>query len=150
MLFRSAAKKGLLVVTDFGLHTACIIDLATGRERARLDAGRHPYFVTVTPDERMAVVGNLLPTGVAVDHKSASVVSLIDLDSNKKLADVALPDSSSNLRKVAVSPDGRWAYVAHTRGRTALPTTQLDRGWINTNALSIIDLADKKIGRAHV
>ncbi len=137
----AALKKNLLVVCDYGLHVACILDLMTGDERARVTCGKHPYFVAVTPDERMAVVGNLLPAGPAGDPTSAAVISLIDLDSFRKITDIVLPDNSANVRQVRVSPDGRWAYVVHTRGRTMLPTTQLDRGWVNTNALSIIDLS---------
>jgi DNA-binding beta-propeller fold protein YncE len=140
-----APKKDLLVVGDYGLHVVLIIDLKTGSERARVPAGKHPYFVAVTPDEQLAVVGNLIPAGPANDPASAAVVSLIDLDRGRKTADVTLPDSSSNVRQVRVSPDGRWAYVVHTRGRTTLPTTQLDRGWVNTNALSIIDLPGKAL-----
>ena len=136
-----AAGKGLLVVCDFGLHTVSILDLKTGNLRATIPAGRHPYFAAITPDERTAIIGNLLPSGPAVEHASASVISLIDLDAGTKIRDIPLPDNSANVRQVRVSPDGRWAYVVHTRGRTMLPTTQLDRGWINTNALSILDLA---------
>ena len=138
-----AAGKGLLVVCDFGLHTVSILDLKTGNLRATIPAGRHPYFAAITPDERTAIIGNLLPSGPAVEHASASVVSLIDLDAGTKIRDIPLPDNSANVRQVRVSPDGRWAYVVHTRGRTMLPTTQLDRGWINTNALSILDLAGR-------
>ncbi|OHB68423.1 MAG: hypothetical protein A2Y77_15225 [Planctomycetes bacterium RBG_13_62_9] len=140
-----APKKKLLVVCDHGLHIVSIVDLETGNERTRVSAGRHPYFVAVTPDEKMAVVGNLIPMGPATDPASASVISLIDLDNGKKMKDVALPDNSSDVRQVRVSPDSRWAYVVHARGRTMLPTTQLDRGWVNTNALSIIDLAAKQV-----
>jgi cytochrome c peroxidase len=57
-----------------------------------------------------------------------------------KIKDIKLPGNSSNVRHVAISKDGRWAYITHTLGRTMLPTTQVERGWINTNALSIIDL----------
>ena len=46
---------------------------------------------------------------------------------------------------VCVSPDGRYAYVTHILGRYQLPTTQLERGWMNTNALSVIDVATQKL-----
>jgi mono/diheme cytochrome c family protein len=42
---------------------------------------------------------------------------------------------------VCISPDGKWAYVVHGLGRFNLPITQLERGWVNTFALSIIDVA---------
>ena len=140
-----AGKKGLLVTCDYGLHTVSVVDLKTGSERACLPGGNHPYFASVTPDERTAVVGNLTPAGPATNPASAAVIKLVDLEHDNRITDVVLPDSSSAVREIAVSPDSRWAYVVHTRGRTTLPTTQLDRGWINTNALSIIDLAERQL-----
>ncbi len=140
-----ASKKGLLVVCDYGLHVVVIVDLKTGRERFRSPCGKHPYFVAVTPDEGMAVVGNLIPAGPSSDPASTAVISLIDLDSGKNVKNVPLLSSCSNVRQVRVSADGRWAYVVHTQGRTTLPTTQVERGWVNTNALSIIDLAGKEL-----
>lgn len=140
-----ASKKGLLVVCDYGLHVISIVDLKTGKERSRSVCGKHPYFVAVTPDERIAVVGNLIPAGPATDPASSAVISLIDLDSGRNVKNVPLPGSSSNVRQVQVSPDGRWAYVVHTQGRTTLPATQVERGWVNTNALSILDLAAKEL-----
>ena len=45
------------------------------------------------------------------------------------------------LREVKISPDGRLAAVTHNLARFQLPTTQLDRGWMNTAALTLIDVA---------
>jgi hypothetical protein len=45
---------------------------------------------------------------------------------------------------VAISPDGRWAYATHALGRTALPTQQIEFGWINANAVTVIDLAARR------
>ena len=58
--------------------------------------------------------------------------------------DIRLPAGASCLHKVAVTTDGKWLYAVHTVGRTNLPTTQLERGWMNTNALSIVRTADAK------
>jgi DNA-binding beta-propeller fold protein YncE len=140
-----APKKNLLVVCDYGWHVVSIVDLETGRERSRSSCGRHPYFVAVTTDEATAVVGNLIPVGPATDPASSAVISLIDLDTGKNVKNIPLPGGSSNVRQVRVSADGRWAYVVHTLGRTTLPTTQVERGWINTNALSILDLTGKEL-----
>jgi DNA-binding beta-propeller fold protein YncE len=140
-----APKKGLLVVCDYGLHLVSLVDLKSGRERFRSPCGKHPYFVAVTPEEGMAVVGNLIPAGPATNPMSSAVISLIDLDSGKNVKNIPLPGSASNVRQVRVSADGRWAYVVHTHGRTTLPTTQVERGWVNTNALSILDLAAREL-----
>jgi len=140
-----AAKKGLLVVPNTVTHDVSVIELASGREKGRVRLPREPYFVALTPDESMAVVGNLLPAGRADDPMNSSVLSLLDLAALKSVADVRLPGGSTDVRGVAVSPDGKWAYAVHTVGRTTLPTTQLERGWVNTNAFSIIDLAAKTL-----
>jgi len=139
------AKRNLLIVANTVTHDVSVVDLATGKEKARIAVVREPYFVAVTPDEKTAVVGNLLPRGNASDPQTASMVSLIDLETMKPVAAIKLPGGSTALRQVAVSPDGKWAYGVHTVGRTTLPTTQLERGWVNTNAMSVIDLPAKTL-----
>jgi cytochrome c peroxidase len=55
-----------------------------------------------------------------------------------------MPNGTAHLRGIATSPDGSLAAVTHLMARYYLPTTQLDRGWMETNALTIIDLAAGK------
>ena len=140
-----APKRQLLLVANSATHNVSALALAEGKERARIAVAREPFFVAVTPDESLAVVGNLLPACAATDPQVASAVSLIDLDKLTRVTDIRLPVGSTTLRGAAISPDGRWAYVVHTLGHFNLPATQLERGWINTNALSIIDLGARQV-----
>jgi DNA-binding beta-propeller fold protein YncE len=140
-----AARKGLLLVADSANDAVTVLDLRSGKEKARLPVVREPCFLAVTPDEATAVVGNLLPQGDASRPTHSAVVSLIDLDKLAPAGQIKLPPGSTNVRQIAVSPTGRWAYVAHTLGRFMLPTTQLEHGWMNTNAVTILDLAGKKV-----
>ncbi len=117
-----AAQSRLAVVCGYGTHEVSLVNLTNGKELKRLPANRHPYFVDISPDEKRAVVGNLLPATSALDPDAASTVTVIDLETREKLADIFLPYGSSNLRQVKISPNGRWAYAAHTRGRVNLPT----------------------------
>ncbi|MDD4890166.1 MAG: c-type cytochrome [Phycisphaerae bacterium] len=130
-----------LLVTNSGGDDVSVVDLATGKEKGRVAVVREPVAVAVTPDGTRAVVANLLPAGDATDPTLSAAVSVIDLDKLERIADVRLPGGSTSLRDVAVSPDGQWAYVVHTLGRFTLPTTHLERGWVNTNAMSIVRLA---------
>jgi len=59
--------------------------------------------------------------------------------------DIILPNGSTGLHGLIVSPDGRFVFVSHILGRYTVPTTQLERGWINTNAISIIDAGRKRL-----
>jgi len=137
-----APDKDLLLVASWGTNRLRAIDLASGDTKAQVALANQPFDLAVTPDASLAVVGNLLPVGRATDFEFGAVVSLVDLAAMKKRTDVTLPNGSSAVRGLAVGPDGRWAYVIHTLGRYNVPTTQVERGWVNTNALSVIDLAD--------
>ena len=59
--------------------------------------------------------------------------------------ELSLPDGSGVLNDLRVSPDGKYAVVSHLLPRFRLPATQLDRGWMNSNAATIIDLARMEI-----
>ena len=135
----------LLLATDWGLDQLLVIDLVTGATKARIATGRQPTAVVVTPDESLALVSNLLPATAATAPDTATEVSVIDLKSLKTKARIRLPLGSTDTRGIALTGNGRTAFIAHTLGRFNLPTTQLDRGWVNTNALTIIDVAAAKI-----
>ena len=111
----------------------------------RIAVPREPVAAAVTPDGKMLVVANHLPSGRADADYVAAEVTLIDTAAKKVAAHVRLPNGSTGLRGCAVLPDGKHALVAHIIARYHLPTTQLERGWMNTNALSIIDLTKKSL-----
>ncbi|MBI4601158.1 MAG: c-type cytochrome, partial [Planctomycetes bacterium] len=139
-----APRRGLLLAANTVTDDVSVVDLATGKERARVKVPREPFFLAVAPDEAVAVAGNLVPATGADDPTSSAALSFIDLEKLERTADVRLPPGSTSVREVVVSPDGKWAYAAHTLGRFNVPATQLERGWVNTNAMSILDLAAKK------
>jgi len=135
-----AAAASRLVVANSGISQLSVVDLVSGRETGRVPCVYRPRDVALTPDGATAVVGNLQPAGEATDAAMAAAVSLIDVAAPGKIKDIRLPPGSINVRGIAVSPDGRWAYVVHSLGRFTLPTTQLERGWVMTHAMSVIDL----------
>ncbi len=139
-----APGRGLLIACNTVTDDVSVIDLRSGAERARIGVPREPFFCAVAPDERLAIVGNLLPATPASDPASSAALSIIDLDRMDRAADVRLPPGSTSVRQCRVSPDGRWAYALHTVGRFGVPPTQVERGWIYTNALSIIDLGGRR------
>jgi YVTN family beta-propeller protein len=123
-----------------------IIDLARKKATRRVPVRREPVAAALTPDGRRLLVANHLPAGRAdADHVGA-VVSVIDVERGELLADLALPSGSSSLQDLRIAPDGRTAVVTHILARFRLPTTQVDRGWMNTNALTMIDPVGLKIG----
>ena len=120
-----------------------VIDLASNREIARVRATREPVGVVITPDGKTALVINLLPLARSDSYDVAADVTAIDT-ATKRPAAIRLPNGSSSVRGICISPDGRYVYVVHVLARYQMPTTQLERGWMNTNAMTIIDASARK------
>jgi YVTN family beta-propeller protein len=117
-----------------------VLDRATGKELRRIAVPREPFAAAVTPDGKFLLVANHLHAGRSNGEVVAATVSVIDCAAGKVTKEIPLPNGSMQLREIQVSPDGRHAAVVHILGRFHLPTTQIERGWINTSALSLIDL----------
>jgi YVTN family beta-propeller protein len=126
--------------SNVGVH-----DSKSGKELTRIPVSREPVALAITPDGKTVFVANLLSIAAATGDYVAAGVSVIDTDSNKVVANLALPDGSVSLRGVCVSPCGTYAYVTHVLAHYQLPTTQLERGWMCTAGLTIIDVAARKV-----
>ncbi len=135
-----AVTDDKLLVTEYGLGQLIVADLDSGEEAGRVELNNYPFFLDVTVDGEHALVGHKIPTGNAMDSHFASELWLVDLESLEVSGKIELPHGSANVREVAMCPGGRWAYAVHTMGKTNLPTTHIHKGWVNTNALSIIDV----------
>ena len=121
------------------------IDLSTKKTVAEVDVVREPVAADITKDGKKLLVANFLPAGRVDGDFAAAAVSIIDTASKKVISTVTLPNGSIDLRGIEISPDGKYGYVTHILARYQLPTTQLERGWMNTNAMTIIDVEGDKI-----
>ena len=54
----------------------------------------------------------------------AACVSVIDMNSFRKIKDIQLANGSNALRGMSLSPDGRYLLVTHNLGRFQVPTSQ--------------------------
>jgi len=135
--------KRLYVCNRFD-NDVSVIDLKTRKEVTRISATREPLATAVTPDGKSVLIINHLPADRADTSDVAAVVTIIDTQSNATTT-IRLPSGASGLRAICVSPDGKYAYVTHILARYELPTIQVDYGWMNANALSVIDTKEKKL-----
>jgi len=120
-----------------------VIDLSREREAARVPASREPVAAAVTPDGRSVFVANLLPTGRADRYEAGAVVTVIDAATGEP-SSIPLPAGASGVRAICVGPAGRYAYATHVLARYELPTTQVEHGWMNANALTVLDARKKE------
>lgn len=125
-------------------HDVSVIDVEAKKEITRVPVIREPFAAAAAPDGKSVFVINHLPLDVADGYDVAAEVTAIDVKSSKA-RHIRLPNGSSGMRGICVSPDGKYVYAVHILARYQMPTTQLERGWMNTNALSIIDAESKKL-----
>jgi len=140
----SSDGKVLYICNKFN-NNVSIYDLTTKNELAKVAVTREPIAAAMTADNKLLFVANHLPAGAADGDYAAAVVSVLDTTTKKVIKTIDLPNGSTSLQDICISPNGRYAYVTHILSRYQLPTTQLDRGWMNTNALSIIDISKKEL-----
>ncbi len=107
-------------------------------------------YVTREPMS-MAVLGNKLyvgghlPTGSMTDANVSSEVAVVDTSDMTVSKIITMVNGSTNLKDIALSPDGKYLYVSHTIGRYNVATTHADRGWIYSNAITEIQTSDDTV-----
>ncbi len=136
--------KTLYICNRFN-NNVSVIDIAARKELTRIPVQREPVAAALTLNGGFMFVANHLPAGAADRGDIAAAVSVINTMTNKVVDTIGLPNGATGLHGICISPDGRYAYVTHILARYTVPTTQLERGWINTNALSIIDVRNKQL-----
>ena len=109
---------------------------------------REPKSSILDPNGKYLFVTNYLPQQRADIDTVAACVSVIDLKSFHKVRDIQLANGSNALRGMALSPDGRYLLITHNLGRFQVPTSQLQQGWMNTSAISIVNLETLKFEAA--
>lgn len=144
----SPDNKTLYVCNRFN-NDVQVIDLTTGKTKARIPVTREPVAAVLTLDGRSLFVANHLPTGAANVDRMTSAIDVIDTASNKVVTSIKLPNGAIDLRGICLSADGKIVYVPSIFARFMTPTTQIERGWMNTHALNLID-AEKRTLRHSV
>lgn len=136
--------KALFVCNRFN-NEVVFIELASHKTVRHVKVPREPIAAAVTPDGKFLFIANHLHAGRADVDVVAASISVIDVATGKVCNDLPLPNGSTLVREIHVSPDGRHAVVAHQLSRFHLPTTQLERGWVNTSAATIIDVPAQRV-----
>lgn len=116
-----------------------VVDLKNQKEIKRIPVLRQPMQIEISRDGKILFAANFLTAGRADVDTVTAEISLIDLQSMKVIKNIPLANGSNALRGICLSADGKYVYVSHNLGRFQVPTTQLEQGWMNTSALSVID-----------
>lgn len=131
-------KKHIYVCNQFA-NTVSEVDPVLRKVVRTVEVLREPKSAVFSKDGKYLYVTNFLPAQRADVDYVAACVSVIEMKGFTKVKDIQLANGSNALRGICITPDGKYIYVSHNLGRFAVPTSQLQQGWMNTSAFSIID-----------
>ena len=120
--------------------TVSEVETSTGKVLRETKVLREPVAGAMTPDGKYLFVNNFLPAQRADMDTVTAEVSVIDLADFKVVKNIKLSNGSNALHGICSSTDGKYIYVSHNLGRFQVPTSQLHQGWMNTSAVSVIDV----------
>ncbi len=95
--------------------------------------GANPQALAFSPDSMKVLV--TCDTPGPADRR----IYVVDIATGS-VSDRAIR-GSSNLRGIAVDPHGKFALVVHLIHKSHLPSTQIEQGWVFTNAITYLSLA---------
>jgi hypothetical protein len=110
----------------------------SGRVVARAAVEREPVSASLSGNGQCLAVANLLPTGPANQPVVRAAVSLLDARNLKLIRTVWLPNGSTSVRGVAFHPEGSWCAVVHNLAQYHGAATQVEHGWMNASALTLV------------
>ena len=110
---------------------------------ATIEVGREPIAMTVAGG--YIYVAHHLPEGPADADVVSAKVTVIDTATDTVKKTITLLNGSGGVKDIVASENGDYIFVSHILARYAYPTSQLDRGWINTNALTVIDAGKQEV-----
>lgn len=116
----SISPDGKTAYVAVGVYDEIVrVDLTKREVTGRVKVGREPRTLAISSDGKTLVATNA----------RAQSLSIIDLAKFEKIKDIAI--AGDNLRQVAVSPDGRYAYLTNMKDR-GFSTTKgnIDIGWV--------------------
>ncbi|HHW46511.1 MAG TPA: hypothetical protein GXX17_06345 [Clostridiales bacterium] len=118
-------------------NTVSVVNLNNKSVVKEIEVSREPVEVELAGSKLF--VACHLPDDNALADVVSSKLNVINTSTNTLEKTIPLVNGAGNVKDMCVSPDGKTLYVSHVIGRYAYPTSQTDRGWIQTNGFSIID-----------
>lgn len=129
--------KILYAVNSYS-NDVSIFDLVKGEEINRPSAGNNPTGIQISPDGRTVYVTSrralIAPYGTPV------ITELTRLNGDTKRVEEHMDiESAYMMENLAFTPSGDIAIVPLIRPKNLVPSIQVERGWMMTNGIGIIE-----------
>lgn len=112
---------------------------------SRISVGREPVDIVSFAGDSLLLVANNLPEMSSLTYPIACQLDIVDVNNKKVVKRLQLPNGSTDVKALATDSKGDYAYAVHLLARYQLPTNQVDRGWMSTNVLSVINLHTQEV-----
>ncbi|WP_288207962.1 c-type cytochrome [uncultured Parabacteroides sp.] len=112
---------------------------------SRISVGREPVDIVSFAGDSLLLIANNLPEMSSLTYPIACQLDIVDVNSKKVVKRLQLPNGSTDVKALATDSKGDYAYAVHLLARYQLPTNQVDRGWMSTNVLSVINLHTQEV-----
>ncbi len=132
--------KTLYIINEFS-NEIIAFDSSTFEKKAQGKAVREPYSMVQSKDGKKLYVLNLHPApkgGLFVEDINI-VLSVLDAKTLAPIKEIGFGYGAINGTGLAISPDGKYVYATHVVARFNVPTSQVEKGWVDTNAVGVID-----------
>ena len=136
-LVLSADGRYLYVVNSYSCDIS-IFDLQTKSEIKRLAAGNNPTGIQLSPDGETICVTSR--RGLIARYGTPLMTELTMVNTrSQRVTEHKNIESAHIMENVAFTPSGDLALVALIRPKNLVPSIQVERGWMITNGIGIIE-----------
>ena len=116
-----------------------VIDLETGTERKRLTAGNDPTGLQANPDGSMLFTTSRRTLSKPFDDSIRCELTVINTGS-QRVAERKDIRAGYLMENIAFTPSGDLAIMPVIRPKNNVPTIQVERGWMMTEGIAVIEL----------
>lgn len=127
----------LYVVNSYSSDIS-VYDLENLQERRRLKAGNNPVSIAMAPDGEEIYVSSR--RSVPVPHMTSPMTEMTVAGTKyQRVSDRLMFKDAYIMENVTVTPSGDMAISTLIRPKNLLPAVQIERGWMMTHGIGIIE-----------
>jgi YVTN family beta-propeller protein len=139
----SVDERYLYVANSFSSDLS-VIDLSTGEERKRLTAGNNPSGMQINTDGSLLYITSRRTLSAPFGDTIRCELTVVN-DNKQRVVERRDIKSAYMMENIAFTPKGDLAIMPLVRPKNNVPTIQVERGWMMTNGIGIIE--QKPAGR---
>lgn len=136
---KSTSERELVYVSHWFANTVVEYDASTGEKLREWSTDREPFAIELTPDGKRLVVADRLTNKKANVSMSYAKVFIIELETGE-IKGIDLLNGNNDLQDIAITPDGKFAFISSLLCSYASITSQVSGGWIGENCLLCVDV----------